>query len=116
MPSNKTFLEQCDKVPPCIVRWNAYEWSQSGARLLSNPELARRCALAERMIQRLGSKKSWAGVKADVMSKFIKGCNADLFDLAWYASFLDKFADDNFPHVTDKRVRKNVGKIMGWKL
>lgn len=118
--ATKTFLDQIDIVPPCVVRLNAYKWvsgdGKAKARLLSYPELAKQCGLSERMVLRLGAKKSWAGVKADVISKFLAGCNADLIDLSWFDQFITKFADAGFPQITDKRVLNNVSKLMGWRI
>ena len=108
------FVKNLDKVPPCICRWHAYERTEDGVRLLTNTELAKKSGLAKRMVQRLSAKATWEGVKVEVVGAFLKGCDADLFDLAWYLAFLDEFAGNEFQFVQDTRQRRTVYKAMQW--
>ena len=109
------FLNSLNKVPPCIVRWHAIEMREGKAHLLNNNQLAKKSGLSKRMIQRVSAKSSWTGIRAEIVDKFLYGCNASLHDLAWYTKFLDEYADKGFPHVTDRRMRETVFKVMGWQ-
>jgi len=111
-------LTNLDKAPPCIVRLHAIDRTGDKPRLLTNLELAKKSGLSRRMIQRLGAKNSWEGVKAEVIGKFLAGCDASLTNFAWYKEFIDEFAESDppFSHVTDSRSRKTVYKAMSWPM
>ena len=73
-------------------------------------ELARGCdGLSRRTIERLVWREDWEGVDVDVASKFIEGCEVDLFSKAFARWFITTLWDKGLPHMSPndaKRLRK----------
>lgn len=119
MADKKTLLQFCDMIPPCLVRAMAMTDRVPGSvrigfRLMTHDEVAVKSGLSCRMIQRLSATTSWKGIKIGAASKYVSGCGIDLVNRDWQADFVKRYADKDFPHITDSRQKVQLFKLMGW--
>lgn len=115
--AKQTFLEVCDTIPPCLVRAMAMceRRDKTGKRLMTNSEIAEKGRLSQRMVQRISASKSWADIRVDSMTRYLNGCGVDIQDRDWLEKFVCDFAEKDFPHITDGRLRKQLFKLMSWQ-
>lgn len=119
--AKQTFLEVCDTIPPCLVRAMAMceRRDKTGKRLMTNSEIAEKGRLSQRMVQRISASKSWADIRVDSMTRYLRGCgiiigDVDVVNREWLQEWLELYADLNFPHISDSRIRKQLWKLMDW--
>lgn len=109
-----TLLEFVNRTPPILV-WAMASKKSRGHRSKhkSLTEIVTDSQLPRRTVQRIIYRDTWAGIKLETASKFIKGCGVDIFDKQAIYDFIVHQADKNFPHL-NKSQHRRLFEVMRW--
>jgi hypothetical protein len=125
MDRNATLIEFLDRCPPVMARFMAYHSGRGKkTKLKTIDEISRESGLSKRMVQRLAFKPNWSGVKADVASQFLVGCEVNILvncpsktsndNRKYIYRFFQQELQRGMPHL-NKEQRRRFYKLMGIK-